>query len=195
MVLSSQEAEQNDGSLIWIRQFDEESAQRFAEQIIKIAHADQLQPITIYVDSYGGDIYGLRTMLSVMDSVINPLITVTTGKAMSAGAVLLSHGDIRCVGKHGSVMIHETSVHLDGHIEDLNHDAREAQLMNKHLIEVLAKNCKKTVKQLKKMWKERRDIYLNPVEAVKFGIADKVGVPTIFKRMNYELNFLEHPGQ
>jgi ATP-dependent Clp protease protease subunit len=190
--MNSSESDSESG-LIWVSQFNEESAKHFTESVLKIAHADHLSPITIYIDSYGGDVYSLRTMLSVLDSIVNPIITVCTGKAMSAGAVLLSHGDIRCVGAHGSVMIHEMSAHLDGHIADLSNDAVESQLMNKHMVETLAKNCKKTVKQLKKLWRDRRDIYLTPGEAVKFGIADKIGVPTISRGLTYELKFLVHP--
>jgi ATP-dependent Clp protease protease subunit len=190
--MNSSESDSESG-LIWVSQFNEESAKQFTESVLKIAHSDHTAPITIYIDSYGGDVYSLRTMLSVMDSVVNPIITVCTGKAMSAAAVLLSHGDIRCVGKHGSVMIHEVSSQLSGHVEDITHENVELQLINKHFTEVLAKNCKKTVKQLKKLWRDKRDVYFTATEAVKFGIADKIGVPTIAKSLNYELKFLVHP--
>ena len=51
----------------------------------------------------------LASMIETMDEVPNPIITVAHGMAMSCGAVLLSHGDIRFVGKNSRIMVHEVS--------------------------------------------------------------------------------------
>jgi ATP-dependent Clp protease, protease subunit len=175
--------------LLWITTFNEEDAKKFSESVFKIAGRDEHEPIIVYVDSYGGYVDVLSAMLSVMDSVPNPFVTIATGKAMSAGAVLLSHGDIRCIGPYARVMIHETSSGAGGHIRDVKNDIDENLRMNEEFLKVLARNCGKTLPQLKRVWKTRRDAYFTPTAAVKFGLADHIGIPIINKYSAFELDF------
>lgn len=191
-VLDSQKVPQPAEDNIWVHNFDENAAQKFGDRVLKIAARDPQEPIVIYVDSYGGYIDGLATMISVMDSVINPFITVATGKAMSAGAILLSHGDIRCVGIHARIMVHEALGGAGGNVNDVQNDASELQRINDHFMAILAKNCGKSLQQLKTLWKDRRDLYLTANEAVRFGIADHVGLPTIEKQTAFHMHFLKH---
>jgi ATP-dependent Clp protease protease subunit len=98
---------------------------------------------------------------------------------MSAGATLLAHGDVRCVGPHARVMIHALSGGAGGHIEDFKVDAKEVARMDKANVKLLAHDCGKTIKELRALWLKRRDYYMSATEAVAFGIADHVGVPII----------------
>lgn len=178
---------------LWVHEFDEQSAQRFSDKVLSVAEKDAREPIAIYIDSYGGAIDGLATMISVMDAVQNPFITIATGKAMSAGAMLLSHGDIRCVGVHARVMIHEASGGAGGNVNDIKVATEELHRMNEYFMSILARNCGKTLKQLQKIWAGGRDTYMDAGTAVKFGIADHIGIPTIVKADRFDLKFNPNP--
>lgn len=121
----------SDSDEIWVIKFDEESAQEFREQVIRASRNDPTQPIVVYIDSYGGLVDSLAKMIETMDEMPNPFITVCMGKAMSCGAVLLSHGDIRWCGKHSRVMVHEVSSGTQGDVNDMKADAQEADRLNK----------------------------------------------------------------
>lgn len=175
--------------LIWVTDFTGSAASKFAASVLKAAQADESKPIVVYVDSYGGEIDGLNAMLSVMDSVPNPFITVAVGKAMSAGAVLLSHGDFRCVGSQARVMIHEASGGFIGQVQDMKVTTEETERINKQMMGLLAKNCNKSPNVLKKMFEQKRDIFFTPTQAVKFGIADKVGIPLIEQGFTFQMRF------
>lgn len=175
---------------IWVNVFDEASALKFNNLVLKVAEKDDHEPILVYIDSYGGFVDALASMISVMDSVPNPFITIATGKAMSCGSILLSHGDIRCVGRHGRVMIHEMSAGAWGNINDIKTDAKEHERLNEYLVSLLAKNCKKSVKQLRRLWGKDRDVYMTARQAVDFGLADHVGVPIVTKYSAFDMNFL-----
>lgn len=174
-------------SRIWVHNFSEADAQRFTDAVLDAAESDPHQMISVYIDSYGGLIDGLTAMISVMDSVPNKFVTVCTGKAMSAGAVLLSHGDIRCIGPQARVMIHEASGGASGNVNDVHADSQELQRLNDQMLVVLARNCKKTVKQLQKLFGSQREIYLNPQQAKKFGLVDVIGIPLIQKQVVYSI--------
>jgi ATP-dependent protease ClpP protease subunit len=175
-----QQPSSGNGKEIWVRSFTEESAQEFREQVMERSDKEGTMIIPIYIDSYGGNAYALSKMIATMDEVPNRFITAAYGKAMSCGAILLSHGDLRFVDKYASVMIHNVSASAWGDVFDMKSRSEEMMRVNKMFIGLLAKNCGKTYEELQDLIKSQTDskeIWLQADEAVKFGIADKVGVP------------------
>lgn len=179
----------SNGNSIFVTSFDEGTSSSFVTSVMSIAEKNEHDPITLYINSYGGALHELFSMLSVMDSVANPFVTVCTGKAMSAGAVLLSHGDIRCIGPHAKVMIHQASGGFGGHVEDVKIDAKELASVNHQALRILASNCGKSIKTLKQAWIKGRDVYLNPKQALEFGLVDYIGIPIIQRRTAFDLKF------
>jgi len=166
---------------IWVTKFDESSAQRFRDKVMAKAKESANDPIIIYIDSYGGYVDSLAKMIETLDEVPNPIITVCMGKAMSCGAILFSHGDVRFCGRHSRIMIHEVSGGTIGDVHDMHADAIETKRLNKHFMGLLARNCKIVggYDGIRKIIKQRdgREIYLNADESVKFGITDIIGLP------------------
>ena len=163
---------------IWVNAFTEASARQFREQVLAAAHEDANKPIVIYIDSYGGFVDSLAVMLDTMDEVQNPFVTVAYGKACSCGAILLSHGDYRYVGKYARVMIHEVSAGSWGNVKNLKNDVNEIIRLNKLMMERLAKNCGlKGYDELKAKFKDNDadEIWMSAEESVKFGIVDYIG--------------------
>lgn len=178
---------------IWVTKFDEDSAQKFRCQLLEKSKEDKSAPITIYIDSYGGQVDALAKMIETMDEVSNMLITVCVGKAMSCGAMLLSHGDMRLCGQHSRIMIHEASSGTSGDVHDMHADVAEVKRLNEYFIGILAKNCGyKSYSDMRKLIKEQdgRDRFLTADEAVKFGIVDAVGMPNINTHVTYEVTVI-----
>ncbi len=177
---------------IWVNKFDEEHARKFRQELKSAAKGDPKKPIVVYIDSYGGFVDSLASMIEAMDEIPNPIITVCHGKAMSCGAVLLSHGDIRFCGKNSRIMVHETSSGTAGDVHDMYADATESKRLNKWFIGLLAKNCdiKGGYETIRKMIKDQdgRDRYMDADEAVKFGIVDAVGTPRIDEATMYSIS-------
>lgn len=183
MTNEKRRASKVDSDEIWVTEFDEEGAQVFRNQVLKTSRMDPTAPIVVYIDSYGGLVDSLATMIETMDEVPNPFVTVAIGKAMSCGAILLSHGDIRWCGNHSRIMIHEVSGGAAGDVHDAYADIVETKRLNKHFMGLLAKNCgiEGGYEGLRKLIKGRdgRDLYLTASDAVEFGIVDAVGVPKV----------------
>lgn len=175
---------------IWVTKFDEEHAKLFREQVLSVSKMDPTRPVVIYIDSYGGYVDALAKMIETLDEIPNPIVTACLGKAMSCGAILLSHGDVRFLGKHSRIMIHEVSSGAGGNIQDMKDDVKESVRLNDHFIGLLAKNCGfKNYDELREVLKQQdgRDLYLTGDAALKFGIIDAVGTPRISGRMMYEV--------
>jgi ATP-dependent Clp endopeptidase proteolytic subunit ClpP len=178
-------------SEIWVTEFTSEAALTFREQILCASKGDQLRPIIVYIHSYGGAVDALASMIETLDEVPNPIITACQGVAMSCGAMLLSHGDIRFVGKHSRVMIHEISGGTHGDVHDINADAEEMKRLNRYFMGILAKNCgiKGGYDSLRKMikGKDGRDTYMDAETALKFKIVDAIGMPRVSRIKLYQV--------
>lgn len=176
---------------VWVQKFNEEEVVKFGNAILDASAKDNEKPIVIYIDSYGGYVDSLAAMISILDSIPNKIITVCTGKAMSCGAILLSHGDIRCVTPHSRVMIHEVSAASWGNVQDVKNTTKEIDRLNNYFMKLLALNCKLKggYNALRKMFKEQRDVYMDAKQSVDFGIADRIGIPEVEKVVNYKVKF------
>lgn len=176
---------------IWVNEFTEKSALKFREQVLDFASKDDDRPVIIRIDSYGGYVDSLASMIETIDSIPNPIITSCEGKAMSCGAILLSHGDYRFCGKHSRILIHEVSAGSIGDVHDMYNDATEVKRLNTYFLGLLAKNCgrKGGYTALRKEIKEHdgRDIYLDAHKALDFGIVDEIGVPTVKPVVYYQI--------
>lgn len=179
---------------IWVNEFNELAAAAFRKAVMKRVTEDPSNPIIIYIDSYGGQVDALAKMIETMDEVTDlygtTFITACMGKAMSCGAILLSHGDLRYCGPHSRVMVHEVSSITAGCVHDITNDASETQRINEHFLGLLATNCniKSGYKGLRKLIKgnDGRNIWLDAEESLDFGIADYIGLPKIKQTISYE---------
>lgn len=167
---------------IWVKDFNQSSAHDFRVSILSRSKSDPNRPIIIYINSYGGQVDALASMIETLDEVQNPIITVCHGVAMSCGAILFSHGDIRFCGRHSRLMIHEISSGTGGDVHDMHADIQEVKRLNEYFMGLLAKNCGlKGYAEFRKLIKDQdgRERYLSADGAIKFGIADAVGLPKI----------------
>lgn len=183
-----------DSDEIWVNEFTEDSAGQFRDNLLDATKGDPKRPIIIYIDSYGGSVDALAAMIETMDEVPNPLITVAVGKAMSCGAALLSHGDIRFCGQHSRVMVHEVSAGTAGDVHDMAADVQEVRRLNTYFMGLLAKNCGIAggYEGLRKLIKgqDGRDSYLDAKSALKFGIVDAIGMPRVEKVSIYQVGLV-----
>ena len=133
---------------VCVNEFTEKSATRFREQVLNRASIDPDAPIVIYIDSYGGYVDSLAKMIETMHEVPNKFITVCMGKAISCGAILLSHGDVRYCGGYSRVMIHNVSSGSWGDIYSLKVSSNQATKMNEKFMGLLANSCGLTYDEL-----------------------------------------------
>jgi len=181
---------------IWVTHFDEDSAQKFRVELLSAAKGDPTRPITLYIDSYGGNVDALAKMIECIDEIQNPVITVALGKAMSCGAILLSHGDLRFCGEHSRVMVHEVSGGTYGDVHDMYADSIESKRLNEYFLGLMARNCGyKSYEEFRTWLKQQdgRDRYLNAQQAKDFGIVDVIGLPRVTASIQYEIRAATEP--
>ncbi len=128
----------------------------------------ELQPIVLYVFSYGGSIDQAQALCDVIEASRIPIVTVCMGVAMSAGFLIFLAGKRRYAFKQGSFMIHQGEAVISGSAD---------------MIQQAQDNYRKTLDQMKeyilahtsidpKLFKKNKlkDWYLSSTEAEELGV-------------------------
>ena len=172
----------NNPVIVTVNKFDEESAQEFRNKV-SLAHNTGQKVIPVIIDSYGGQVYSLMSMISTIKNSELPIATIVEGKAMSCGAILFSFGEdgMRFIDRDATIMIHDVSSMAWGKIEEVKSSSKEAERLNKIVYEMMAQNCGKRKDYfLKKVHKRgHADWFLDAKSAKKHNLANFTAVPKL----------------
>lgn len=96
--------------IIRLSKFDESNAKAFSAAMMKAQNTGQ-PVVPVIIDSYGGQVYSLMSMISDIKNSRIPVATIVQGKAMSCGAILFSFGTdgYRYMDPDATLMIHDVS--------------------------------------------------------------------------------------
>jgi len=128
--------------IVNVNKFNEQSVTQFKAEF-RAAHESGQEIIPIYIDSFGGEVYALMAMMDLIKGSDKQIATIVVGKAMSAGAVLLTCGDegLRFASPTSTIMIHDLSMGTIGKIEEIKTDVEEGKRLNKILFNTMDQNC------------------------------------------------------
>jgi len=136
------------------------------------------QPIDFYISTPGGMASGMFAVYDMMRMIRKDceIHTYGFGRVMSAGVLLLAAGTKgkRKIGKNCRVMLHAVAGGNYGAIHNLENEREEIRWIQKQHTEALIKETKLTKRNLKKMLDKKVDVYLNPEQAIEYGIADEI---------------------
>lgn len=168
--------------IVRVNKFDEDSARKFDQEVAR-AHNTGQKVIPVVIDSYGGQVYSLMSMISAIKHAELPVATIVEGKAMSCGAILFSFGEegLRFCDPDATIMIHDVSSMDWGKVEELKASAKEADRLNTKIYTMMARNCGKKDDYFMKIVdkKKHADWFLDAQEAKKHGLANQLRVPKV----------------
>lgn len=168
--------------IIRVRKFDEVSAKDFSTLMMKAQNTGQ-PVVPVIIDSYGGQVYSLMSMISDIKHSRIPVATIVQGKAMSCGAILFSFGTegYRYMDPDATVMIHDVSSMEWGKIEEIKASAEEADRLNQKVYRMMAKNCDQHEEYFLDIVHEKghADWFLEADEAKKHNLANHLHVPEL----------------
>lgn len=178
--------------IVVVNKFDEQSADEFRNKF-SIAQSTGQKVIPVVIDSYGGQVYSLMSMISTIRSSKIPVATIAEGKAMSCGAVLLSFGEegMRFMDPDATVMIHDVASGQHGKNEEVKASAAETDRLNRKIFEMMAKNCGKPKDFFLKEIHDRghADWFLEAEECKELGLVSEVRVPTFDVKVAVDIDF------
>jgi len=165
------------------RQLGMDVTELIIAQLLFLEFDNSEKPIYFYINStgtswYTGDAIGFETeafaICDTLKYVKPPVHTICIGQAMGTAAVILSAGTKgqRAALPHASIVLHQPRSGAQGQATDIQIRAKEVIHNKKAMLEILSQNTGRSVDQLSK--DSDRMSYLNPQEAVEYGVIDRV---------------------
>ena len=155
-------------------QVNAQTANLVVAQLLFLANEDPRRDIKLYINSPGGSVYDGLAIIDTMNYVKPDVQTIGIGLQASMGAMLLACGakGKRFLLPNARVMIHQPSSGFEGKITDQEIALEEGIKIKKKLIEILAAQTGKDVKQVERDMD--RDNWMNAEEAKAYGIVDSI---------------------
>jgi ATP-dependent Clp protease protease subunit len=143
-------------------------------QLLFLESENPDKDINLYINSPGGSVSAGLAIYDTMQFIRCEVSTMCVGQAASMGAVLLAAGakEKRLCLPHSRVMIHQPLGGFQGQASDIDIHAREILKVRAQLNEILAEHTGQKVDQIAK--DTERDNFMDPQQAMKYGLVDKV---------------------
>lgn len=158
-----------------------ESAMDFMKQVMFLNDEDERAPISVFINSEGGEIVNGLTIHDIIIDSKAPIHTFCTGCAYSMGAVLFASGRKRYMLPHSKLMLHEPLLgsKIGGSASSIK-SISDSLLASKAMINQLLSNLTgKTEEEMDKL--TSYDHYFTAREAVEIGLCD--GIKTFHEMM------------
>jgi ATP-dependent Clp endopeptidase proteolytic subunit ClpP len=178
---------------VLVNAFTEESAKKFYIDMSEAENSNQ-DIIPIIIDSYGGQIYSLLSMVDCIRSSKKKIATIGLSKSMSCGSILLSCGaeGFRFISPLSTVLIHDVSSWVIGKALDIKMEEKEVSRLNDLIYKIMDCNCGHEEGYFQKIVHDKKghaDWYLTAEEAVEHKLANHIRIPRFEVNIYVETKF------
>ncbi len=148
-------------------------------QLLYLEREDPDRDISMYIQSPGGMISAGLAIYDTMQLIRPPVSTICVGMAASMATVLLCAGakGKRYALPHATIHMHQAMGGAQGQAADIVIAAREIMRQQDIIKEILVKHSGQPMDKI--THDTDRDFYLNPQQAVEYGLIDEVLVKPV----------------
>lgn len=138
---------------------------------------DRRQPINIYINSYGGEVYEGLALISLIKNmqekgyIIN---TYSESKSMSMGFVIFCVGTNRYMSRYSTLMYHSVSSMTYGKVQDMIVDLDETIRLDELIKYIILEHTDIDIEILDEVTRCKKDWYINSNEALEYKIATEI---------------------
>lgn len=132
------------------------------------------KPISIYINSCGGDVDDMWSLIDIIEKSKTPIHTYCNGYAYSAAFIIFLSGHKRFASRHSTFMYHQIFCRSFGKYQDLVEYRDELDFVNKWNEEYVMERTKITQKYIDEVRDKKKDMFIHSEEALKLGIIDSV---------------------
>ena len=153
---------------------NDQIANLIVAQLLYLAREDATKPISMYINSPGGQVYSGLAIYDTMQQIECPISTVAVGFTASFGTVLLTAGTkgMRYALPNATIHMHQPLGGAQGQASDIEIQAREILRLRTSLNGILSKHTGQPIDRIEV--DTDRDIYMDAAQAVEYGLVDKV---------------------
>ena len=150
------------------------TASLIVAQLLFLEAEDPDKDIYLYINSPGGSITSGMAIYDTMQYIKPDVSTICIGMAASMGAFLLSSGakGKRLALPNAEIMIHQPLGGFQGQATDIDIHAKRILKIKDKLNQILSENTNQPLEKIKV--DVEREYFMEPAEAVEYGLIDKV---------------------
>ena len=153
---------------------NDQMANVIVAQLLYLEREDPDKDISLYIHCPGGIISAGLAIYDTMQLIRPDVSTICVGLAASMGTLLLCAGakDKRYALPNSTIHMHQAFGGAQGQAADIEIAAREIMRMQEIIRGIIARHAGQTLEKI--IHDTDRDFYLNPEQAVEYGIVDEV---------------------
>jgi len=132
-------------------------------------------PITLYINSCGGEIGNGMAIIDMIHKIKSPVKTVCVSLCASMAAIILMNGEkgFRYSMKSATIMLHRASWQMDSDYD--KHQAQKLKYCQKEATTILKEIAKITKKKVKTVETDiESGLWLSARQAIKYNLIDKI---------------------
>lgn len=163
-----------DGVIFLGSAIDDNVANVVIAQLLYLEAEDPEKDVSLYINSPGGLITSGLAIYDTIRFIKNDVVTICIGQAASMAAILLAAGTKgkRFALPNAKVMIHQPLGGFEGQATDILIQAEEIRHTKEKTIDILSLHSGQ--KREKVATDIERDFYMEPAEALAYGLIDSV---------------------
>ncbi len=154
--------------------------QKIAEKTIKslflMEGLDNTKPITMIINSPGGDVFSGFAIFDIMRAIKSPVITLVAGFAASMGSIIMlgSKKGKRYATKNSKILIHQPLIggFFEGRATEIEIQAKEIQETKDRIINLYVEETGKLREDIAK--DVEMDYWMTAEQAKEYGLIDKI---------------------
>jgi ATP-dependent Clp protease, protease subunit len=154
--------------------FNDTMSSIIVAQLLYLDAIDNSKPIKMYINSPGGVITSMWSIIDTMNIIKSEVHTICVGMAASAASLTLANGakGHRSILQHAKVMIHQPLGGAQGQATDMEITVKEIlktkEVLTKFMSDATGQPIDKVSIDME------RDYWLDAEEALKYGLVDKI---------------------
>ena len=157
------------------QQVDSKLSAKVMNQLILLEQEGKDVPITVFINSPGGDIFSGFAIFDMLKFISCPVTTVVAGFAASMGSILSLAADKgrRFAMPQSKIMIHQPLLMgYQGRASECEIQAKEILKTRDNLVNLYSEQTGKSQDEIKKALD--RDNWFTAEEALQYGLLDKI---------------------
>ena len=137
---------------------------------------DDIDRITLYLDSDGGDVYACLGLHDVIRTMSKPVTIIVGGIAASgASMIVLQAAEKRVAHEHTTIMLHEVSQMEFGRVtrSQIGDRKKEVDRLQEIVNTIISKRSGMTTQEVEDLF-NRKDLFITAAEAKNYNLLDEV---------------------
>ncbi len=153
---------------------NQEVANVIVAQMLYLGSEGPKQPIHLYINSPGGEVYAGLAIYDAMQMVDAPVYTYAVGMTASMATGLLCAGEPghRYTLPHATIHQHPSSSGMKGYTQDVQIALREQERLQTQMFHIIGKHTGHTWQEVERDF--TRDRFMHSLEAKEYGLIDHI---------------------